>query len=172
MTYSLRPIAGAGSPSHDAEVEIVASRMRETLMEVVDERHGAGMYTMDWLRARVRWHLDPANCMGEVLLAERVSEPEIDHEGQRIVGHTILRVEVEDPPVGLFSTFYVHPTVRREGVASALLTAGEDWFQGHGMTRFATFTAATNSKLHRLMEQHGYGIVLREGEMVKFLKQA
>lgn len=167
MNLLIRPIARAEEEAHAAEVDLVAGRMRETLMEVVDEMRGEEMYTLDWLRARVRFHLDEAQCTGEVLLAERA---EGKARQDSVVGHTILRIEQEQPPLGLFSTFYVHPTSRRDGVASALLEAGEAWFRRCGMARFATNTAATNHRLHRLMERHGYVLVLRDGEMVRFEK--
>ena len=167
MTLRIRPIARAQETAHDAEVDLVAGRMRDTLMEVVDHDRGSEMYTMDWLRARVRFHLDSASCTGEVFLAE---QQEATREEGSIVGHTILRIDKEDPTLGLFSTFFVHPHSRRDGVASALLDSGETWFRALGLRRFATNTAATNTKLHRLMERSGYDLVLREGEMVRFEK--
>lgn len=167
MTLRIRPIAPSEEKAHDAEVELVARRMRETLMEVVDARRGEEMYTMDWLHARVRFHLDGDHCTGEVLLAE---QQESGSGGSTIVGHVILRVEKEFPTLGLFSTFYVHPTARRDGVGSALLAAGEAWFRTLGIARFATNTAATNDKLHRLMTRNGYALVLCEDAMVRFEK--
>ncbi len=67
-------------PQSPAEVELVASRMRQTLVEVLGEEVGGNMYTMDWLIQRVLWHLDPNQCVGQVFLSE-------DSEGH-ITGHT------------------------------------------------------------------------------------
>jgi hypothetical protein len=88
MTLCIRPL----DPTRDDEVELVATRMRATLVEVVDSVEGQTMYTMKWLRQRVRWHLDPEACEGEVFVAEG--------DGGAIVGHTIVRVETAEGGAG------------------------------------------------------------------------
>lgn len=40
------------------EIELVATRMRQTLVEVLGPEKGTALYTMEWLLERVRWHLD------------------------------------------------------------------------------------------------------------------
>ena len=154
-TVQIRPL----NPASDAEVALVASRMRLTLIEVVGEERGAAMYTTDWLEARVRHHLDPAACTGAVFLAER---------GGEIVGHTIVREEPdgEGGVMGLFSTTYVAPGARRQGVASALVRRGEAWMRARGLERAATATGEHNARLLGLFGAHGYEITLTEGEMV------
>ena len=141
----------------------MAGRMRDTLIEVLGVERGTTMYTLEWLEERVRWHLRPAECDGAVLVAE---SPELG-----IVGHTIVRVDADElgVPLGLFSTTFVVPIARRSGVADALLSAGEAWLIGRGMTRLATYTATDNLPLHRLYERRGYRVVLRsdDGEMVR-----
>ena len=96
LTIHIRPI----DPCDDQEIDLVAERMRATLAEVIGEE-GYHMYTLEWLRNRVRWHLQRDQCVGRVLLA-------IDAEGS-IMGHIIARVEEASTmtPVGLFSTIYV-----------------------------------------------------------------
>jgi len=155
--HRIRPI----DPGDDDEVALVAARMRATLVEVVHPEEGRTMYTMDWLRGRVRWHLDPASCEGQVFLAE-------DAEGA-IVGHTIVRVEAREdgPPFGLFSTFYVAPEARHQGLASALLRRGEAWMRTRGLVEAATFTAETNTPLIALCERHGYSPAPAPPEMVR-----
>lgn len=146
-------------PSSEAEIEIVAARMRLTLMEVIDPVRGDAMYTLDWLRDRVRFHLDPSR-QAAVYVAEA--------DDGRIVGHTIVRTQVEeDAELGLFSTTYVVPEARRAGVAQMLLQRGEDWMLGVGMSRAATYTSNTNDKLIHLYESRGYAIDLRSVEMVR-----
>jgi GNAT superfamily N-acetyltransferase len=115
------------NPNARTEVELVASRMRQTLLEVLGEEVGGGMYTMDWLIQRVFWHLDKGQCVGRVFLSE-------DCEG-RITGHTIVRIERDDAgnEVGLFSTFLVEPGSRNRGVGTSLVTHGERWMMDHGM---------------------------------------
>lgn len=124
--------------------------MRATLIEVEGEEVGTALHSIEWLRDRVRWHLDPALSTGAVFLAQ--------NESGAIVGHTLVRRELNENGIehGLVATTYVDPPARRGGVATALLRAGEAWFTGLALTRFATWTSSTNVKLIQLYEKHGY----------------
>jgi len=128
------------------------------------------MYTMDWLVARVRWHLDGKACRGRVLLAELADK--------QIAGHSIIRLEPEpDGVFGLVSTTYVDPAFRRAGLASALLLHSERWFGDEGMPSCCTWTSSTNAPLISFYERHGYSITdsgandLTDTLMVKLSKQ-
>ncbi len=158
-TFIIRPLDSQNA----AEVRLVAARMRLTLMEVVGKERGTQMYEMEWLIARVRWHLDAST--GAVFVAECAGI---------VVGHTITREDAaEDGTVmGLFSTTYVAQEARRSGIADALLVEGELWMREHGLGCAATHTAATNTPLIRLYEKHGYTIVLQleEDTMVRLSK--
>ena len=85
-----------------------------------------------------------------------------------------MRVEAtqEQPPFGLFSTTFVVPERRRDGIAMRLIEVGEEWLQEQGMTRFVTDTSVSNVKLIRLFEQRGYAITLEMDEMVRLSKQS
>lgn len=159
--HRVRPL----DPTDEVEIDLVAQRMRLTLIEVLGEAEGGAMYSMEWLRDRVRWHLDSKQCLGGVFL--------IESDGL-VCGHTIVRVESEadGTPVGLFSTIFVVPACRRLGFAETLLDEGEAWFRSHHLRRFATNTSATNDALIRLFEKRGYAIVLRvpETQMVRLAK--
>ncbi|MGB0953494.1 MAG: GNAT family N-acetyltransferase [Planctomycetota bacterium] len=148
------------------ERELIARRMRLTLQEVLGEEEGAALYSMEWLRERLRWHLEDPSVTAEVYLA-------LDAEHQSILGHTIVRLESDEDgqAFGLFSTTYVDPAARRRGVARSLVQQGERWFQKQGMMVFATDTSATNPRLIRLFEGFGYAIVLRSGDMVRLRKE-
>ena len=137
-------------PRSDAEVELVAKRMRATLIEVEGEATGAALYGMEWLRQRVRWHLDGGAVAAKVYVALEA--------GGEIVGHAIFRREVDaaGAPYGLVATTYVAPTARRRGVAAALLRAGEAWMQSESLPSAATWTSSTNAKLIRFHAKHGY----------------
>lgn len=151
-----------------AEVDLVAQRMRETLVEVLGEERGTLLYTMDWLRERVLWHMDPSKSRAQIYLAE------IDEgSGARVAGHTIVRVDRDDGgrPIGLFSTTYVEPGARRSGVATSLLLRGEAWLMAEGMMVAVTDTSEANAKLIRLFEKHGYAIVVRASDMVRLEKR-
>lgn len=145
-TFYIREI----DPNAQTEIDLVAQRMRATLIEVEGEATGTALYSMDWLRKRVHWHLDRAQVTGQVLLAEDVKGC--------ILGHTIVRQEFEKDgsTYGLVSTTFVTPDARRSGVAEALLRAGEDWMRGLGLGCCATWTSSTNTKLIRLYKKHGY----------------
>lgn len=147
----------------EVEIGLVAERMRQTLIEVLGEERGGSMYTMDWLRERVRFHLDPNRCDGEVFLAR-------DLRGA-IAGHAIVRVETErDLKFGLFSTFYVAPQYRGAGVGRDLAAAGEAWMRERQVSEARTYTAEDNGPLHAMMRSLGYEIYLRKDDMVAFRK--
>ena len=139
------------------ELAQVADRMRLTLIEVLGAPVGADMYSIEWLRERVRWHLDASAVLGEVLVAEI--------EGG-VRGHTLLRIEVDEngERTGLFATTYVEPEWRRRGVGRALLQRGEAWLVAHDPSWLATHTSATNRPLIELFERQGYEIVLEDTE--------
>lgn len=180
-SFALRPI----NADCDAEVAVVAERMRLTLMEVVGSEQGQSMFSMDWLVDRVRWHLDASQCTGAVYVAERAEEgvgnahAVVGHAGSTtaghaIAGHTIVRVDQDEDgtPMGLFSTTYVAKSARRLGIADALLAKGESWMRDQGLDFAATHTSETNTPLIRLYEKHQYKIVLRiaENKMIRLGK--
>jgi GNAT superfamily N-acetyltransferase len=138
------------NPLSVAEIDLVAERMRATLIEVEGEETGTALYSMDWLRERVLWHLDATQVAARVLLAE--------DNTWVILGHTIVRREFEQDgrEYGLISTTYVLPESRRLGVAETLLRAGEEWMRYLGLGSSATWTSSTNLKLIRMYEKHGY----------------
>ncbi len=143
-------------PASDHEINLVAQRMFDTLIEVEGPEAGAKLHSPEWLRERVKWHLDPAMVLGKVYVAV--------NQGSDIIGHTILRRDNEcavDEPgkgqvFGLISTTYVVPAARRGGVADQLLAVGEAWIQAQGLVRATTWTSATNVKLINLYVKHGY----------------
>lgn len=144
--FTIRPI----DPNSLSEIETVATRMRDTLIEVLGEDRGAQMYTLEWLIDRVRFHLDRDRCTGEVFLATNSSGD--------ILGHTIVRLDQEENSnlIGLFSTFYISPNHRQMGIGRAFFSAGEQWFCQHGMALAVTYTHPTNIGLRTLAEKIGY----------------
>lgn len=146
-----------------AEVTWVAERMRATLVEVLGEERGGSMYTHEWLEQRVRWHLDAEQCIGQVFVAET--------SDGRLVGHTIVRVDRDGDgrDIGLFSTTYVEPSARRDGVATSLLARGEAWMQERGLTEAVTYTDEDNTRLQNLYLGRGYSM---SGMPERFVKLA
>jgi GNAT superfamily N-acetyltransferase len=152
-------------PESADEISLVASRMRQTLVEVLGEEKGVALYSMDWLIERVRWHLDPRKTRAKVFLAG-------DRFGQ-IVAHAIARVEYDDQAkaFGYFSTIFVEPKSRSQGIAGRLLEKVESWFKAMEMPKIVYNTAGNHSKLIRLLERRGYRITHRESEMVQLTQQ-
>lgn len=147
----------------EAEVLAVATGMRQTLIEVLGAERGGSMYTMDWLVARVRWHLDPATCTGAVFVAAASAE---------IVGHTIVRLDkgFDGEPIGLFSTTYVRAEHRGSGLARQLVSTGEGWMRGQAMTMAVTYTDPDNTPLLRLFASCGYRQTEIRGEFAVLVK--
>ena len=137
-------------PCSDSEIELVAQRMRDTLIEVEGADVGTALYSMQWLRERVKWHLNPQTASAKIFLAVDTDE--------QIIGHTIVRKEIDEHGNvhGLFSTTYVVPAARGTGVADQLLLTGERWMRETGLPSAATWTSATNAKLIALYTKHGY----------------
>jgi len=141
-------------PTRAADLDWVATGMHLTLVEVEGEK-GRQAYPLAWARKRLRELLAPARRHpAQVVLAVARDD------AWRIVGHTILRInEMPDGrPYGLVSTTYVDPAHRRAGIADRLLDRGEAWIRAHDMAEAATWTSATNTRLIRLYEKHGYAV--------------
>lgn len=148
MKVVIRPI----NPRAEEEILLVATRMRDTLVEVLGEEKGGSMYTIEWLTDRARWHLDPANCIGEIFLAES--------ENDFIAGHSIVRIESDESgkQFGLFSTTYIEPGSRGKGLARMLIKRGEEWMIAKGMTKAYTYTEVKNEPLKKLFIGLGYEV--------------
>lgn len=152
-----------------AAIDLVAQRMRATLVEVEGEQAGGGMYSIDWLRDRVRWHLD-----GRAAAVVVAQDP-----AGAIVGHTIYRIETsaDGTPFGLVSTTYVVPEARRLGVAQQLLEHAESWFRARGLPQCCTWTSSTNAPLIALYTRNGFALAERASNeltrtpMVRLAKQ-
>ena len=159
-------------PAQKDHVELVADRMRETLIEVLGEERGRDMYSMEWLRERVRWHMDPEQCTGQVILAKDRHREKGDESHDHVFGHTIVRVERDKSGqhYGLFSTTFVIPLLRRIGLASRLLDAGEKWMRDQELERAVTDTSKTNAKVIQLFKDRGYSVELRTEEMLRLSK--
>lgn len=147
----------------EVEIEVVAQRMRATLIEVLGEQDGRALYTMDWLRERVREHLDPKRYEAEVFLAEQAGV---------LQGQAIVRRDTspEGGAIGLMATIYVLPEHRRAGIATALVEAVEQWIVDRKLRLAATNTGVQNERLIRLFEARGYAITARTDEMVQLTR--
>ncbi len=134
------------------EIDLVASRMQATLVEVEGAANAARLHSAQWIRERLLWHVQNPDVTGKALVA-------VLPTGE-VIGHTVLRRETDSTGThfGLFSTTYVVPPFRARRVASRLLLAGEAWFRELGLLTASTWTAQTNTKLIRLFSQHGYQI--------------
>lgn len=153
------------NPESSSEVSLVASRMRQTLVEVLGEEKGAALYSMDWLLERVRWHLDQEQTTAKIFLVE-------DQDGE-ILAHAIARIEHDDNSraYGYFSTVFVDPKERDKGIATSLVLHIESWFRDMKMSKIVYNTAENHFKLIQLFERQGYQITARQSEMVQLTKK-
>ncbi len=145
------------NPQSAAEIDRVAEGMQATLIEVEGEVVGRALHSPDWLRARVVWHLE--HPCAAVWLAV---------EGDRILGHSLVRAEPAGPQEtlvagrwGLVTTSYVWSEARRRGIARQLLLHDEAWMQAQGLSHARTWTGANNHPLIALYERQGYAITQR-----------
>ena len=147
-------------PDSAVEIRLVAARMRQTLIEVLGEERAIALYSMDWLVERVRWHLDATGPAAKIYLTEG--------EQGEITGHAISRVEQDEngQPYGYFSTVFVDPSSRKQGIASLLIQRVESWLESRGMPKIVYNTGAHNAAVIRLFERHGFRITYGGGEMV------
>lgn len=157
------PIVRALTPSDTTDINLVAERMRRTLVEVLGHERGYNMYTLEWLVQRVLFHLDASRIDRAVLVAEQ-------HD--QIVGHAILRLEQDEhgTPFGLFSTIYVAPEFRRAGIATALIRAGESWMLQFDPPFSYTYTDEHNAPLINLFQNHGYSLAEVKNEFAVLKK--
>jgi GNAT superfamily N-acetyltransferase len=158
--FSIREL----DPGSEAEIALVARRMRQTLEEVLGEEKGKEYYSMEWLVDRVRWHLDPAQTEAKIFLC-------VSNTGE-VVGQAIARLEQKTggEPYGYFSTIFVEPGSRSQGLATSLLLHVEGWLRSQGVPKIIYNTARNHEKLIRLFGSHGFAITHREAEMVQLTK--
>lgn len=158
---TIRPI----DPESAQEIELVGTRMRDTLIEVLGDERGSQMYSIEWLVQRVRFHLDTNQSTGEVFVAEGPN-------GQ-IIGHTIVRLDKNEAgdTIGLFSTIFVVPEMRRKKVAQRLIERGERWLIDRGMAELHTYTDVGNLKLIRLFQGKGFRVMEEKNEFAILVKR-
>ena len=152
------------NPNSKDEIFLVATRMRQTLVEVLGAEKGVALYTMDWLLNRVQWHLDPKCTVAKIFLVE-------NRTGE-IVAHAIARIDHDDSSnaYGYFSTVYVDPQSRKMGLATILIKHVELWFSEMKMPKIVYNTAEDHLRLIGLFERNGYKITAQESEMVQLTK--
>lgn len=152
------------NPESKEEILLVATRMRQTLVEVLGQEKGTELYSMEWLVNRVLWHLDPSQTTAKIFL--------IEGKELKITAHAIARIDHDESKnaYGYFSTVFVEPDSRNKGLATNLLNHVENWLKSMEMPKIIYNTAENHSKLIRLFERHGYQITGRESEMVQLTK--
>ncbi len=149
------------NPNSKEEIELVASRMRNTLIDVLGQEKAEAMYSMDWLRERVMWHLS-AEKEAKVLLAE----------ADEVVGQAIIRIEIDDKKdrFGYFSTIYVAPEFRSQGIAKKLIQRVEAWCSEKKLPYIIYNTAHDNDRLIEILRKFSYQIVTKTMDMVQLKK--
>ena len=147
-----------------SEVDLVVGRMRETLITVLGPERGAAIHDLEWLRQRLYWHLDSTKTRAKVFLSENAVG--------KITGHAIARLERSEDgqEFGFFSTIFVAPEHRKQGIALALMHQVESWFRENNLYKIIYFTAKTNQRLITLFTQNGYQVNDADSEFVQLTK--
>jgi ribosomal protein S18 acetylase RimI-like enzyme len=157
--FNVRPLK---SDSNE-EIQLVASRMKFTLIDVMGAEKGSNFYSDDWLLDRVRWHLD-LGINAKILLC-------VDDIGN-IVGQAIIRKDLEnDCNFAYFSTIYVEPSWRRKGAAKLLIEEVIEWCRSHNFLKITYSTAADNQNLIELLQKYDFMIELEFEGMVKLVRR-
>ena len=136
---------------------MVVRRCMETVLETVPEFKGKAElalktfpnFTHEQMAEMFRGVYD--NPVHQILLAE-------DESSGEILGHAIYSIKTDEQGVdfGFCFSRYVTPSVRRKGVASALLQAQESWWRTNGAKYAVARTHERNTKLQKLFEKRGY----------------
>ena len=151
------------NPESEDEINLVASRMRDTLVDVLGEKKGVSLYSEKWLKERVLWHLSPDRTTAIFL-------GELDNHD--IVAQAIVRTEKDSKGTsyGYFSTIYVTPESRGHGIAKQLIEVVENWCLEKQMTYVTYNTASDNYKVINLFKKYYFEIIHKENNMVQLQK--
>lgn len=159
LPFSIREI----NPTVKEEILLVAERMRQTLIEVMGQEKGSTFYTIEWLIDRVYWHLSHERIAKVMIVENNKSE---------IIGHAIARIEYDEnkKKFGFFSTIFLLPEFRGQGIASEIIDFVENWLFSFDIYKIIYNTAANHFALINLFQKHDYIITESEGEMVRLTK--
>jgi len=136
----------------------------------------------------VAGHADACRAtFGEAAYRQRLERPDryLRHLSDRIEeypeGHLIAfagaacvgQMELQVPyglEVGYVNLFYVAPEFRRQGCGRAMHARAEQYFRSWEAQRIELHVSPTNPAAVRFYEAMGYGVVRREGEMLRMGK--
>ncbi len=89
-------------------------------------------------------------------------------EGDRLVGFAALRAEDD---LGYLSLLAVDPDYRRRGIASALMSAAEDWCRRQGLTRVLLDVRASNEGARSFYFTQNYVCIARRPAFYDFPRE-
>jgi len=159
--YKVRPL----NIKSESEKDLIAKRMRLTLIDVMGEEKGSDFYPSSFFKERLEWHLNLEDKCG-VLVCES--------EAKDILSHVIVRVEKDSDihyrPFGFFSTIYVVPKWRRKGIARLMINEVHKWCLERNLSKVTYSTAINNDGLLSLLKELKYVEFKRAYEMVSLVK--
>ena len=149
-------------PNSKGDIDVVATRMGLTLVDVLGKERGQSLYSYEELKQRLQDHIDMGD-RAKILLAGLKGE---------ILGHAIARVEKDEHQKDylFFSTIYIQPEVRQKGFASQLVLAIEQWGSSLQLPTIIYNTAHNNQPTIRLFESFGFKKTLEDNDMVQLKK--
>jgi GNAT superfamily N-acetyltransferase len=130
------------------------------------QEKGSSYYPKDWFLKRIQEHIDMKD-QCEIFLAQ-------DNNTNEIIAHTIARVEKNEElsisQFGYFSTIYVAPSRRRQGVARKMIIRVNDWCKDRSLPFVTYSTAKDHFGLIKLLEECGYKKTIETDEMIRLKK--
>jgi GNAT superfamily N-acetyltransferase len=155
MGFSFREI----DKTNEVEIDIVTKRCMDTVLETIPEfendpqkAHTAfGNFTFDQMKQMIGGSLSSSNHRTLVV---------VDDETNQLIGHAIFSVK-EDSDGRIYGSCYsryVMPSFRRIGIASALLSAAEQWWTSKGAEYATAQTHIGNIALQKLFNNHGFSV--------------
>ena len=157
--FTIRPLQS----NSIEEIQLVASRMKLTLIDVMGDQKGSNFYSEEWLLDRVFWHVNLGS-NAEIFLCT--------DESGNIVAQAIVRKEKEsDREFGYFSTIYVEPASRRKGAAKLLIAKVLEWCHSRNLPKIIYNTATNNTNMIALLQKYEFKIELEAEGMVQLVRR-
>lgn len=153
---TIRPL----NPNSKQEIDLVADQMQKTLVDVMGPEKGTNYYSKSWLKERVKYHIDLADDAVVFVACD----------DNKVIGQAIVRIELDKDKLkyGYFSTIYIQPKYRQQGVASELVKKIINWCSNKRLPYIVYNTAKNHQKMKSLLLKFDFDEALSSDDMVQF----